>query len=150
VLFVNAGIARSIKETPGTAPIQDFLDMTLMNAFSPIGLIEMFEDIVAPNGTIAAMSPELRSITGNNGSWDLYASSKAALNMLTKCYTAHRPNDLCAKFVVAPGWIQTDMDGSEATYTVDECIPPVVDMLQKNHDKLGLRYVDHFDKTLPW
>jgi hypothetical protein len=53
--------------------------MMLINAFSPIRLIEMFEDIVAPNGTIAAMSSELGSITGNNGSWDLYASSKAAL-----------------------------------------------------------------------
>jgi hypothetical protein len=33
--------------------------MMLISAFSPIRLIEMFEDIVAPNGTIAAMSSEL-------------------------------------------------------------------------------------------
>ena len=59
MLFVSAGIAKSIEETPGTAPVQDFLDMMLINAFSPIRLIEMFEDIVAPNGTIAAMSSEL-------------------------------------------------------------------------------------------
>ena len=150
MLFVNAGIAMSIKGTPGTAQVQDFLDMMLINAFSPIRLIEMFEDIVAPNGTIAAMSSELGSITGNNGSWDLYASSKAALNMLMKCYAAHRPNDRRAKLVVAPGWIQTDMGGSEATYTVEECIPLVVDMLEKNHGNPGLRYVDRFDKTLPW
>jgi NAD(P)-dependent dehydrogenase (short-subunit alcohol dehydrogenase family) len=150
MLFVNAGIAKSIKKTPGTAPVQDFLDMMLINAFSPIRLIEMFEDIVTPNGTIAVMSSELGSIAGNNGSWDLYASSKAALNMLMKCYTAHRPNDRRAKLVVAPGWIQTDMGGSEAAYTVDECIPLVADMLEKNHGKPGLRYVDRFDKALPW
>ena len=150
MLFVNAGIAKSIEETPGTAPVQDFLDMMLINAFSPIRLIEMFEDIVAPNGTIAAMSSELGSITGNHGSWDLYASSKAALNMLMKCYTAHRPDDRRAKLVVAPGWIQTDMGGSEAAYTVEECIPLVVDMLEKNHGNPGLRYVDRFGKTLPW
>jgi NAD(P)-dependent dehydrogenase (short-subunit alcohol dehydrogenase family) len=105
MLFVNAGIAKSIEETRGTAPVRDFLDMMLINAFSPIRLIEMFEDIVAQNGTIAAMSSELGSITGNNGSWDLYASSKAALNMLMKCYTAHRPDHRRAKLVVAPGWI---------------------------------------------
>jgi NAD(P)-dependent dehydrogenase (short-subunit alcohol dehydrogenase family) len=124
--------------------------MMLVNAFGPIRLIEMFEDIVAPTGTIAAMSSELGSIAGNDGFWDLYASSKAALNMLMKCYTAHRPNDRRAKLVVAPGWIQTEMGGSEATYTVDECIPLVADMLEKNHGKPGLRYVDRFDKTLPW
>ena len=59
MLFVNAGIAKSIKEPPGTGPVQEFLDVMLINAFSPIRLIEMFEDIVAPNGTIAAMSSEL-------------------------------------------------------------------------------------------
>ena len=52
--------------------------------------------------------------------------------------------------VVAPGWIQTDMGGSEATYTVEECIPLAADMLEKNHGKPSLRYVDRFDKTLPW
>jgi NAD(P)-dependent dehydrogenase (short-subunit alcohol dehydrogenase family) len=150
MLFVNAGIAKSITETPATAPVQDFLDMMLVNALSPVRLIEIFEDIVAPNGTIAAMTSELASITNNEGSWDLYAFSKAALNMLMKCYSAHRPDDRRAKLVVVPGWIQTEMGGSEATYTIDECIPIVVDMLQKNLGKPGLRFVDRFDKTLPW
>jgi hypothetical protein len=29
-------------------------------------------------------------------------------------------------------------------------IPLVADMLEKNHGKPGLRYVDRFDNTLPW
>jgi short-subunit dehydrogenase len=62
VLLVNAGIAKSIEETPGTAPVQNILEMMLINAFSPIRLIEMFEDIVAPNGTIAAMSSEAAAV----------------------------------------------------------------------------------------
>jgi NAD(P)-dependent dehydrogenase (short-subunit alcohol dehydrogenase family) len=149
MLFVNAGIAKSIAATPATAPVQDFLDMMLVNAFSPVRLIEIFEDIIAPNGTIAAMSSE-GSITNNKGRWDLYASSKAALDMLMKCYVAHRPDDRRAKLVVAPGWIQTEMGGADATSTIEECIPLVADMLEKNHGKAGLRYVDRFDKTLPW
>ena len=111
MLFVNAGISKSLTATPGTAPVQDFLDMMLVNAFSPVRLIEIFEDIVAPNGTIAAMSSELGSITDNQGVRDLYSSSKAALNMLMKCYAAHRPDDRRAKLVVAPGFIQTEMGG---------------------------------------
>ena len=50
----------------------------------------------------------------------------------------------------APGWIQTEMGGSDATFTIEECIPLVADILEKNHGKAGLRYVDRFDKTLPW
>jgi hypothetical protein len=49
-----------------------------------------------------------------------------------KAYSAHRPNDRRAKLIVAPGWIQTEM-GAAATYTIEECIPMVADMLQKNH-----------------
>ena len=135
ILFVNAGIAKSITATPGTAPVQDFLDMMLVNAFSPVRLIEIFEDIVAPNGTMAAMSSELGSITNNEGRWDLYASSKAALDMLMKCYTAHRPDDRRAKLIVAPGWIQTEMGSSDATFTIEECIPLVADILEKNHER---------------
>jgi NAD(P)-dependent dehydrogenase (short-subunit alcohol dehydrogenase family) len=150
MLFVNAGIAKSIKETASTAPVQEFLDMMLVNTFSPMRLIEIFEDIVAPSGTIAAMTSELGSITNNEGRWDLYASSKAALNMLMKCYSARRPDDRRAKLLVAPGWIQTEMGGSDATLTVEECIPLVADVLETNHGKPGLRYVDRFDKTLPW
>jgi hypothetical protein len=44
MLFVNAGIAKSIAATPGTAPVQDFLDMMLVNAFCPVRLIEIFEE----------------------------------------------------------------------------------------------------------
>jgi NAD(P)-dependent dehydrogenase (short-subunit alcohol dehydrogenase family) len=150
MLFVNAGIAKSITETPVTASVQDFLDMMLVNAFGPMRFIEAFEDIVATDGTIAAMTSELASITQNEGFWDMYASSKAALNMLMKCYAARRPDDSRAKLLVAPGWIQTDMGGSDATFTVEECIPQVADMLEKNHGKPGLRFVDRFDQTLPW
>jgi len=150
MLFVNAGISKSATATPRTAPVQDFLDMMMVNAFSPMRLIEIFEDLVAPNGTIAAMSSELGSITDNRAARDLYSSSKAALNMLMKCYTAHRPDDRRAKLIVAPGWIQTEMGGSDAPFTVEECIPLVADMLEKNHGKAGLRFVDRFGKTLPW
>jgi hypothetical protein len=58
--------------------------------------------------------------------------------------------DRRAKLLVAPGWIQAEMGGSDASYTVEECIPLVADMLEKNHGKAGLRYVDRFDTTLPW
>lgn len=150
MLFVNAGIAKSIPETASTAPVDDFLDMMLVNAFSPMRAIEILEDIVSPDGTIAAMSSELGSITANAGYWDLYASSKAALNMLMKCYSARRPQDKRAKLVVAPGWIQTDMGGNDAAFTIDECMPLVADMLEKNHGKPGLRFLDRFDSTLPW
>ncbi|SDE44441.1 SDR family NAD(P)-dependent oxidoreductase [Paraburkholderia lycopersici] len=150
VLFVNAGIARSIELTPSSAPEQDFLNMMLVNAFSPVRLIEALEDVVAAKGTIAVMSSELGSIENNDGFWDLYSSSKAALNMLMKCYLGHRPHNRRALLLVAPGWVRTEMGGSDATFSIDESIPLVVDAVARNQGRAGLRFIDRFDNTLPW
>ncbi|MBN8872064.1 MAG: SDR family NAD(P)-dependent oxidoreductase [Rhodospirillales bacterium] len=36
ILYINAGIARAIESTPAEADEQDFLDMMLVNALSPV------------------------------------------------------------------------------------------------------------------
>jgi NAD(P)-dependent dehydrogenase (short-subunit alcohol dehydrogenase family) len=69
------------------------------------------------------MSSELGSITNNEGRWDLYASSKAALDMLMKCYTAHRPDDRRAKLIVAPGWIQTEIASDDSPVRKPASLP---------------------------
>ena len=81
---------------------------------------------------------------------DLDTSSKAALNMLMKGYAAHRPSDHRAPLLVAPGWVRTDIGGSEARLSVEESIPLVVDMIAANSGKPGLRFVDRFNNQLPW
>jgi len=140
VLFVNAGIARAIEESPATASERDFLDMMLTNAFSPVRAAEILRDIVPAGGTIAIMTSELGSIANANGGWQLYSSSKAALNMLMNGYAAKN----------APGWVRTDMGGSDAALSIEESIPLVVDMIEESRGKPGLRYVERFNAPLPW
>ncbi len=149
-LFVNAGIARQIKETPVKANEQDFLDMMLTNALSPVRAVELLGDLVAPGGVIAVMTSELGSIKNSGGFWQLYSSSKAALNMLMKGFAARHPNDPRALLLVAPGWVRTEMGGSDAALSVEESIPLVVDMVEANRSKPGLRYIDRFNRPLPW
>lgn len=150
VLFVNAGIARSNDKTPLDAPEQDFVDMMLTNALSPVRTVGMLGDLVRDEGVIAIMTSELGSIAESTGFWPLYSSSKAALNMLMKGYAADRPNDARALLLVAPGWVRTEMGGDEATLSIEESIPHVVDMVEANRGKPGLRYVDRFNHRLPW
>ncbi len=150
VLFVNAGIARAIEESPATASEGDFLDMMLTNAFSPVRAAEILRDLVPTGGTIAIMTSELGSITNANGGWQLYSSSKAALNMLMKGYAAKTVADGHTLLLVAPGWVRTEMGGSEATLSIEESIPLVVEMIADNKGKPGLRYVDRFNQELPW
>jgi NAD(P)-dependent dehydrogenase (short-subunit alcohol dehydrogenase family) len=150
VLFVNAGICKANNETPSTVDEQDFVDMMLTNALSPMRVMEVFEGLVPASGVLAVMTSELGSIAGNPGFWELYSSSKAALNMLMKCFATRRQDDRRAMLLVAPGWVRTDMGGTGASLSVEESIPFVVDSVERSRGKAGLRFIDRNNRTLPW
>ena len=137
VLFVNAGICKANQEASSTVDEQDFVDMMLTNALGPMRVVELFEGLVPASGVLAVMTSELGSIAGNTGFWELYSSSKAALNMLMKCFAARRQGDLRAMHLVAPGWVRTDMGGPAASLSVEESIPFVVDRLSRDPRQCG-------------
>ena len=150
LLFVNAGISLAKEDTVSSADEADFIAMMTTNAFSPMRIMEMLEHLVRPRGVIAFMSSELASIAANPGVCDLYASSKAALNMLVKCYATRRPQDSRAILLIAPGWVRTGTGGDEAPLSVDESIPFVASLLEANLGRSGLRFVDRFDVPIAW
>jgi NAD(P)-dependent dehydrogenase (short-subunit alcohol dehydrogenase family) len=111
---------------------------------------ELFEGLVPASGVLAVMTSELGSIAGNPGRWELYSSSKAALNMLMKCFAARHQGDRRAMLLVAPGWVRTDMGGPAALLSVEESIPFVVDSVERSRGKAGLRFIDRNNRTLAW
>jgi NAD(P)-dependent dehydrogenase (short-subunit alcohol dehydrogenase family) len=149
-LFVNAGICNAPESTPIQVSDQDFLDMMLTNALSPVRVVELFHDAVAEDGVIALMSSELGSVTNSTGFWELYSSSKAALNMLMKAFSARHPNDPRALLLVAPGWVRTDMGTQDAILEISDSIPLVVDTVSRNGGIPGLRFTDRHGDILPW
>jgi NAD(P)-dependent dehydrogenase (short-subunit alcohol dehydrogenase family) len=150
VLFVNAGICKAHEETPSTVDERDFVDMMLTNALGPMRAVELFENLVPASGAIAVMTSELGSIAENRGFWELYSSSKAALNMLMKCFSARHAGDPRALLLVAPGWVRTDMGTQAATLSIEESIPFVVENTQRSRGRAGLRFIDRNGRTLPW
>ncbi len=150
VVFINAGIARAIEETPASISEEEFLDMMLVNALSPVRAAEILRDLVPAGGTIAIMTSELGSIANAQDGWQLYSCSKAALNMLMKKYASRHGADGHALLLIAPGWVRTEMGGRDATLSIEESIPLVVDAVEANRGKPGLRYIDRFNRTLAW
>ncbi len=150
VLFVNAGISRANELTPLQVEEQDYIDMMLTNALSPMRVVELFHEDLTPAGVIALMSSELGSITNAGAFWELYSSSKAALNMLAKSFAARHASDTRAMLLIAPGWVRTDMGTQDASLDVSESIPLVVDVVTQHAGQPGLRYVDRFGKIIPW
>jgi NAD(P)-dependent dehydrogenase (short-subunit alcohol dehydrogenase family) len=150
VLFVNAGVSNAVGSTPATVDEASFLNMMLTNTLGPVRAVELFEALVPASGVMAAMSSDLGSIAKSSGYWELYSASKAALNMLMKCFAGRREGDPRAMLLVAPGWVRTDMGGPQATLSVEESAAAIVKMVEESRGKPGLRFVDRFGYSIPW
>jgi NAD(P)-dependent dehydrogenase (short-subunit alcohol dehydrogenase family) len=101
------------------------------NALSPMRIIEELGDLVRPGGTIGIMSSSMGSVALNEtGGWEVYRASKAALNTLMRSYAVRHARDGRSLALVDPGWVRTDMGGSDASISVEESIPGVADALE--------------------
>jgi NAD(P)-dependent dehydrogenase (short-subunit alcohol dehydrogenase family) len=129
------------------------LDLVFVNAGVANGprIIEELGDLVRPGGTIAIMSSSMGSVALNEtGGWEVYRASKAALNTLMRSYAVRHARDGRSLALVDPGWVRTDMGGSDASISVEESIPGVADALAARRGQPGLRYFNYKGETVPW
>lgn len=151
VLFVNAGAAGGEQVPIGEVPTEEFVNVMVTNALSPMRVIEALQDLVTPAGLIGAMSSGQGSITNNTtGLRELYRGSKAALNMFMRSFAARQAGTARAFVLMAPGWIQTSLGGPDAPYTIEESVPKVVNVLLEKRERPGLEYLDRFGQAVPW
>ena len=151
MLFVNAGTAGNEQVPVGEVPTEDFVNVMVTNALSPMRAIETLQDLVSPAGLIGAMSSGQGSISNNTtGMREVYRGSKAALNMFMRSFVARQSDTARAFVLMAPGWIQTALGGPDAPFTLEESVPDVVNVLLEKRERPGLEYLDRFGRTVPW
>src|SRR5271155_5392433 len=122
MLFVNAGVGT--RELVADISTDEFMRMMITNALSPMRVVEIFQDLVLPTGTIGIMSSGQGSITNNdNGRYEIYRASKTALNMLMRSFAARHADDPRTLVLMAPGWVRTELGGPQARLSVEESIP---------------------------
>ena len=150
LLFVNAGVTNPRHETVGEVSTDEFVRVMITNALSPMRVVEQLAGNVRAGGTIGVMSSGQGSVADNErGEFEVYRASKAALNMFMRSFAARRGKDY-ALLLLAPGWIKTDMGGSDAKFTVEEVIHDIVNTMVAQEGRTGLQYLDRFGKTVRW
>jgi len=151
LLFVNAGIAHDPDLTIGQVSTEEFIRLMVTNTLSPMRVVEALGDLVSPTGTIGVMSSGLGSVANNeDGGWEVYRGSKAALNTMMRSYAARHRKDQRSLVIMAPGWVRTDMGGPHAALEISESIPRVVDTIAAQAGKPGLRYLNYQGQTVRW
>jgi NAD(P)-dependent dehydrogenase (short-subunit alcohol dehydrogenase family) len=151
LLFVNAGVKNDDRETIADVSTEEFIRVMVTNALSPLRVIETLQDLVLPGGTIGIMSSGQGSIANNeNGNYEVYRGSKAALNMFMRSFAARHADDPRTLLLMAPGWVRTDMGGPQGRLSIAESIPNLVDTLDAQAGKAGLQYLDYLGRKVPW
>ncbi len=150
LLFVSAAIMGPSTIAIGEVEPDAFSEMMLVNTLAPLRIVDRYTDLVRADGTIAVMSSSLGSIALNDSAgYEAYRTSKAALDMGLRSIAARRA-DKRTWLAVDPGWVQTDMGGANATLTIDQSIPSMVDMLTARKGSGGVAFVNYANKTHPW
>ncbi|MGC2277930.1 MAG: SDR family NAD(P)-dependent oxidoreductase [Candidatus Binatus sp.] len=149
MLFVNAGIGT--RDVVADISTDEFMRMMVTNALSPMRVVESLQELVLPTGTIGIMSSGQGSITNNdNGHYEIYRGSKAALNMLMRSFAARHADDPRTLLLMAPGWVRTDLGGTEARLSIEESIPNLANTMDAQTGKAGLQYLNYLGQTVPW
>lgn len=150
-VMVNAGVKNDDRETIADVSTDEFVRVMVTNALSPLRTIETLNGLVRPGGTIGIMSSGQGSVTNNErGGYEVYRASKAALNTLMRSFAARHASEKRTLLLLAPGWVRTDMGGPQASLTIDESIPKLVDTIEAQRGKPGLQYLDYLGRTVPW
>jgi NAD(P)-dependent dehydrogenase (short-subunit alcohol dehydrogenase family) len=151
LLFVAAGVTNDMREIISQVATEEFVRVMVTNALGPLRAVEALLDLVTPAGQVAVMSSELGSVTENtDGGWEVYRASKASLNTLMRSLAARRANDPRTFYVIAPGWVKTDMGGADAPLDIDTSVRGILNAMRARAGTRGAVFVDFRNELLPW
>ena len=127
ILVNNAGVLAEADRPFATLSADVLLKSFTVNTLGPLRVTQaLLPNLLAtPRATIATITSKMGSIGDNNsGGAYAYRMSKAAVNMFNKSFAVDHKG--LTAVVLHPGWVQTDMGGSDAPVTVEASVAGLV------------------------
>lgn len=153
MLINNAGIYGPDQNQFGGVDVAGWQQAFAINCIAPLKLSEALCELVASSEKkiIACLSSKMASMddNGSGGSY-IYRSSKAALNAVVKSMAVDlKPRGIKA-VALHPGWVKTDMGGSNAEISTRESVSQMFATLLALSDKDSGRFIDIDGSDIPW
>ncbi|XP_047196026.1 uncharacterized oxidoreductase C663.08c isoform X2 [Hippoglossus stenolepis] len=101
------------------------------------------------------MSSVLGSVECNWGEsanikWFPYRTSKSALNMVSRCMAADLEPDGILCMAIHPGWVRTDMGGSQAPLSPEESTSSMLSVIGGLSEEHHGSFLSFTGEVLPW
>ncbi len=153
VLINNAGIYGPKDLTRDNIDYDAWGQVFRINVMSPLAVSAAFAANVAQGGQkkIVTLSSIMGSIAENNSSGDfIYRSSKAAVNAVMKSLAGDLKSEGITVAVVHPGWVRTDMGGSEAAIEASESVTGMRAVIAGLKQSDSGRFFNYDGTEIPW
>jgi NAD(P)-dependent dehydrogenase (short-subunit alcohol dehydrogenase family) len=154
VLLNNAGIYGDMAGRDfGNLDYDQWSKNMTINVFAPVKMTEAFLPHLQ-RGTqkiVLAMSSLMGSLADNgSGGSILYRSSKAALNAAMKSVAIDNRANEIAVLILHPGWVKTDMGGSNAPMEISESVQKMRDTIANFTLAQSGEFLRYDGQVLPW
>ena len=152
ILLNNAGIFGP-RGGFGRIAYEDWLQVFNVNTLAPMRVAETFARHLqkADDARLVNVSSKLGSIGANEGSGShIYRSSKAALNMVTKCLSIDLREREVIVAAMHPGHVSTDMGGKQAPLAPADSVAGMLQVIQRLSVADSGGFYGHDGTQLPW
>ena len=158
LLVNNAGVSGgATSDRFGSVDAETMTEVLRVNAVGPHLMTQAFAELLTAGAddrgtaTVVNVTSQLGSIERTSGGgWHSYKASKAALNMGTRLQAAELKGNDVIVVAMHPGWVRTDMGGSNARLSTEESVTGMLDVI----DDLELSHTGQFlaydGDELPW
>jgi NAD(P)-dependent dehydrogenase (short-subunit alcohol dehydrogenase family) len=151
LLINNAGVLLDRQMDFEKLPLDILRQSFEVNVIAPVALTQMALPALqkSTRPVVAMMSSLMGSITDNaSGGYYGYRSSKTALNMITRSMATDHP--WLITISLHPGWVQTEMGGSQAPTSVEESIKGLTRVIAELRSEDSGQFRNFKGQTLPW
>lgn len=153
MIINNAGIFQDEQMEETILDPELWLDEIMINAIGPVVLSQKLkENIMSGNDKkIIFISSQMGSIDDNySGGYYFYRTSKSALNSAAKSLSIDWKADGISVLMLHPGWVRTDMGGSNAKLDINTSVSKMLDVINSlDMGKTGT-FLNYEGKKLEW
>lgn len=154
LLINNAGIYPDAdKKGFGHTDYEEWMQAFRINTMAPLKMAETFVTQISRSKQkiIVTITSKMGSIADNSsGGSYLYRSSKAAVNMVVKSLAIDlKPNGITA-VVFHPGWVKTDMGGSNAMISTEQSVSGIRKMISRLTLADSGKFFAYDGSVIPW